>query len=53
MIYSTAFESLSPDIQGRLYRRLYDSLTAKGPAGADAIAIAAATKPDLPDYWKR
>jgi len=52
MIYSTAFESLSPDIQGRLYRRLYDSLTAKGPAGADAIAILAATKPDLPDYWK-
>ena len=53
MIYSTAFESLSPDIQSKLYRRLYDDLKARGADGADAIAIAAATKPDVPDYWKR
>jgi len=35
-----------------LYRRLYDVLKAKGADGADAIAILAATKQGLPDYWK-
>ncbi|MBW8709102.1 MAG: hypothetical protein JF627_07585 [Alphaproteobacteria bacterium] len=52
MIYSTAFESLSPEVRNKLYRRLYDALKAKGPEGADATAILAATKPGLPDYWK-
>ena len=52
MIYSTAFESLSPDIKDKLYRRLYDVLKARGADGADAIAILAATRPGLPDYWK-
>ena len=52
MIYSTAFEALSPEIRDKLYRRLYDALKAKGADGADAIAILAATKPGLPDYWK-
>lgn len=52
MIYSTAFEALSPEIRDKLYRRLYDALKAKGTDGADAIAILAATKPGLPDYWK-
>lgn len=52
MVYSTAFEALAPDIKDRLYRRLYDALKAKGAEGAEAIAILAATKPGLPDYWK-
>ena len=52
MIYSTAFQSLSPEVRDKMYRRLYDALKAKGVDGADAIAILAATKPGLPDYWK-
>ncbi|HVW73291.1 MAG TPA: hypothetical protein VHC39_06605 [Rhizomicrobium sp.] len=52
MVYSSAFDTLKPDIREKLYRRLYDALKAKGADGADAIAILAATKPGLPDYWK-
>lgn len=52
MVYSTAFEALAPDIRQKLYRRLYDALKAKGASGTDAIAILAATKQGLPDYWK-
>ena len=52
MVYSTAFEALSPEIRDKLYRRLYDALKAKGADGAEAIAIMAATRPGLPDYWK-
>ena len=52
MVYSTAFGALKADIRDKLYRRLYDTLKAKGPDGADAIAILAATKQGLPDYWK-
>jgi len=52
MIYSSAFGTLKPDIRDKLYGRLYDALKAKGADGGDAIAILAATKPDLPDYWK-
>jgi len=52
MIYSSAFAALKPDIRDRLYRRLYDMLKTRGTGGVDAIAILAATKPGLPDYWK-
>ncbi|HMH65320.1 MAG TPA: hypothetical protein VK515_07025, partial [Rhizomicrobium sp.] len=52
MVYSSAFEALKPEIRDRLYRRLYDTLKTKGADGTDAIAILAATKPGLPDYWK-
>ena len=52
MIYSGAFDTLKPDIRDKLYRRLHDRLKARSPDGADAIAILAATKPGLPDYWK-
>jgi hypothetical protein len=52
MIYSTAFEALDPQIKAKLYRRLYDALKARGQDGADAIAILAATKTGLPDFWK-
>jgi len=53
MVYSTAFDALKPEIKDKLYPRLYDALKAKGADGADAIAILAATKPDLPDTWKQ
>ena len=52
MIYSGAFDTLKPDIRDKLYRRLYDTLKAKGTDGASAIAILAATKQGLPEYWK-
>ena len=52
MIYSSAFDTLKPEIKDKLYRRLYDRLKARGADGADTIAILAATKPNLPDYWK-
>jgi hypothetical protein len=52
MVYSSAFDALKPEIRDRLYRRLYDTLKAQGARGMDAIAILAATKPGLPDYWK-
>jgi hypothetical protein len=52
MVYSDAFDTLKPDIRDKLYRRLYDRLKARGADGAAAIAILAATKPGLPDYWK-
>lgn len=52
MVYSQAFATLKPDIRDKLYRKLYDALKARGADGADAIAILAATRPGLPDYWK-
>ena len=52
MIYSSAFDALKPEIKAKLYRKLYDSLRAKGEDGASAIAILAATRPGLPDNWK-
>lgn len=52
MVYSAVSDSLSPDIREKLYRRLHDALKARGADGADAIAILAATRPGLPDYWK-
>jgi len=52
MVYSTAFDTLKPDVRDKLYRRLYETLKVKGTDGADAIAILAATKPGLPEYWK-
>ena len=52
MLYSSVFDTLKPDIKALLYRKLYDALRADGETGAAAIAIAAATRPGLPDYWK-
>jgi hypothetical protein len=52
MVYSTAFGTLKPEIRDKLYRRLYDTLKAKGADGADAIVILAQTKSGLPDFWK-
>ena len=52
MVYSASFDSLHPDVKTKLWRRLYDRLRTV-PDGAAAIAILAATKPDVPDYWKK
>ena len=46
------FDTLKPDIKAKVYRKLYDALKARGADGQAAIAIAAATKAGLPDYWK-
>jgi hypothetical protein len=51
MVYSTAFDSLNADAKALLWRRLHEAL-ARTPSGEAAIAILAATKPGLPDYWK-
>jgi hypothetical protein len=51
MIYSAAFDALKPQIKAKLWRKLYDTLKTR-PGGNDAIAIAAATRPGLPDYRK-
>ncbi|MCP5411420.1 MAG: hypothetical protein H6924_04690 [Alphaproteobacteria bacterium] len=62
MVYSQAFDNLEPRAKGRVLRRLYDVLRGadrSGPFaklaerdGAAAIAILAATKSGLPDFWK-
>jgi hypothetical protein len=52
MIYSASFASLNPAVKTKLWRRLYDTLRTDKAGGAVAIAILAATKPDVPDYWK-
>jgi hypothetical protein len=62
MVYSQAFDDLNPIAKDRLLRRLYAVLSGADHApgslhidhagGAAAIAIFAATKPNLPDYWK-
>ena len=51
MIYSTSFDSLNPAAKTHLWRKLYDALRQR-PGGDAAIAILAATKPGLPNYWK-
>jgi hypothetical protein len=52
MVYSASFNSLNPAVKAKLWQRLYDRLRA-APDGPAAIAILAATKPDVPDYWKK
>ena len=52
IVYSTAFDSLKPALKDKLLKKLHTALLAKGADGAAAIAILAATKPGLPDYWK-
>lgn len=61
-IYSPAFEGLNPEAKARVYKALFDGLSGAsgGPVLAHAtsadrraaLEIAAATKPDLPAYWK-
>jgi hypothetical protein len=62
LIYSRAFDELPPAALERIYRQLYDALAGKDEDGrlghltaADRVAIreiVAATKKNLPDYWK-
>jgi hypothetical protein len=61
MIYSAAFDGMPEVVRDRVYRRLYDVLTAKneakpylGLAAADrqaVLEIVRATKIKLPEYW--
>ena len=62
MIYSQAFDNLNVPAKDRVFRRLYDVLrgmrgSQRGAdfyeySGAAAINILAATRGDLPDFWK-
>ena len=62
MVYSQMFDNLNPAAKGRVWRRLYDLLSGRDRSptapqidpkgGQAAIAILAATKSGLPDYWK-
>jgi hypothetical protein len=62
MVYSDLFDSLPGPIGERVYRRLYDVLTAKESSGAyrglsaadrqTILEILLDTKPNLPEYWK-
>lgn len=52
MIYSNAFDGLSPEAKTVIWRRLHETLRQTAP-GREAIAILAATKPDAPADWKQ
>lgn len=52
MVYSASFDALNPAVKAKLWQRLHDRLRTT-PEGTAAIAILAATKPDVPDYWKK
>lgn len=51
MIYSQSFDTLNAAARDRVLRRVYEVLQGRS-AGVAAINIAAATKADLPGYWK-
>jgi hypothetical protein len=51
MLYSNAFDALKPQAKARVWQQLRERLRAT-PEGRTAIAIAAATKPDVPAEWK-
>jgi hypothetical protein len=62
MVYSQAFDQLPAPVKARLWRRLYDVLRGADPNpryahlnrqnAHAAIAIVAATKTGLPEFWK-
>jgi len=52
MIYSQSFDNLNPAAKEKVLRQVYKILSGKAADGAAAIAIAAATKPDLPPFWR-
>ena len=61
MIYSDFFDGMPPPVLERVYRRLFDVLSADDPGPkyatlsaaerTEALDILRETKPDLPDYW--
>ena len=63
LIYSPAFDAMPAEAKDYVYRRLWDVLNGKDPSpdfahlsAADRKAILEiliATKPNLPDYWKK
>ncbi len=50
MIYSAAFDGLPESVRERIYRRLFDALSARD-GGREVIGILRETKPHLPAYW--
>ncbi len=62
MIYSAAFDAMPDTVRERVYRRLFDVLTAKdkspkfsklsGDDRRSVLEILLDTKPDLPAYWR-
>ncbi len=52
MIYSNAFDSLTPEAKSVIWRRLQETLR-QTASGREAITIVAATKPDAPASWKQ
>jgi hypothetical protein len=52
MIYSNAFDGLTPEAKRVIWRQLHEILR-QTPEGREAIAIVVATKPDVPAYWKQ
>lgn len=62
LIYSAAFDNLAEPVKERLYRRLFEILTATTPPApfdklprperTAILEILHETKPDLPAYWK-
>jgi len=52
MLYSQSFDNLNPAAKAKVLREVYEILSKKGQGGATALNIAAATKKDLPDFWK-
>jgi hypothetical protein len=61
-IYSRAFDNLDPNVRDRIYQRLFEILSGQDKSGKyakltregrrAALEIVAATKPDVPDYWR-
>jgi hypothetical protein len=62
LIYSPAFDSLPREVRGRIYRRLWEVLTAESlaapfdrlprPERQAILEILRDTKPGLPEYWR-
>lgn len=56
LIYSPLFDSLPSKVKARIYRRLWDVLSASDRSSAERAAIIdiiRATKTDLPEFWRK
>ena len=53
MIYSAAFDGMPASVRDRVYKRLFERLSAdSSEAGKAILEIVRATKTNLPDYWR-